>query len=42
MQSQTNQKISQLGNRCQMALLGLGFATVLIGLGFSSKKKVYS
>jgi len=33
--SQTNQFLSQLGNRCQLALLGLGFATALVGLGFS-------
>ena len=39
MQSQTNQKISQLGNRCQLALLGLGFAAGLVVLGFSLKKK---
>jgi hypothetical protein len=33
--SQTNQFFSQLGNRCQLALLGFGFATALVGLGFS-------
>jgi hypothetical protein len=26
---------SQLGKRCQMGLLGLGFAAGLVGLGFS-------
>jgi len=31
----TNQFCSQLGNRCQLALLGLGFATALVRLGFS-------
>jgi len=33
--AKTNQIFSQLGNRCQLALLGLGFATALVGLGFS-------
>jgi hypothetical protein len=28
-------KFSQLGKRCQLALLGLGFAPGLVGLGFS-------
>ena len=31
--------MSQLGKRCQLALLGLGFAPGLVGLGFSLKKK---
>jgi hypothetical protein len=34
-QSQTNQISSQLGNRCQVGLLGLGFAPGLVMLGFS-------
>ena len=33
--AKTNQFFFQLGNRCQLALLGLGFATALVGLGFS-------
>ena len=37
-QSQINQIFSQLGKRCQMGLLGLGFAAGLVGLGFSLKK----
>jgi len=41
MQSQTNQKISQLGNQCQLGELGLGFAAGLVVLRFSLKKKVY-
>jgi restriction endonuclease S subunit len=32
---------SQLGKRCQLGLLGLGFAPGLAGLGFSWKKNVY-
>ena len=32
-------ELSQLGKRCQMGLLGLGFAPGLVGLGFSWKKK---
>jgi len=31
--------MSQLGKRCQLGLLGLGFAPGLVGLGFSYKKK---
>jgi hypothetical protein len=32
---QTNQFLSQLGKRCQLGLLGLGFALGLVVLGFS-------
>jgi len=39
MWSQTNQKISQLGNQCQLGELGLGFAAGLVVLGFSFKQK---
>jgi len=35
MRSQTNQNISQLGKRCQLGGLGLGFAPGLIVVGFS-------
>ena len=33
---------SQLGKRCQLGLLRLGFAPGLVGLGFSWKKTVYN
>jgi len=32
---------SQLGKRCQLGELGLGFAPGLVGLGFSQKKTMY-
>ena len=32
-------ELSQLGKRCQLGLLGLGFAAGLVGLDFSQKKK---
>jgi hypothetical protein len=31
-------ELSQLGKRCQLGLLGLGFAPGLVGLGISWKK----
>jgi len=34
--AKTNQIFSQLGKRCQLALLWLGFATVLVRFGFSN------
>ena len=33
--AKTNQIFSQLGKRCQLALLRLGFATALVRFGFS-------
>ena len=36
--SQTNQFFSQLGNQCQLVLLGFGFALGLLGLHFSRLK----
>jgi len=33
--AKTNQNFSQLGKRCQLALLGLGFALGSLGLHFS-------
>ena len=33
---------ARLGKRCQLGLLGLGFAVRLVGLGFPSKKKYYN
>ena len=36
--SQTNQFCSQLGNQCQLALLGLGLSLGLLGLHFLQLK----
>ena len=41
-QSQTNQFFSQLGNWCQVGMLGLDFSLRLIGLGFLQLKRCES